>query len=48
MLMKVKQSNEKMNEGLRRLKELFVGPGVDFMVVKGQFVGTYYPKPMLR
>ena len=48
MLMKVKQSNEVMNEGLRRLKELFDERDINYMVVKGQAVGAYYPEPMLR
>ena len=48
MLMKVKQSNEKVNEGLRRLKELFDERGIDYAVVKGQAVGAYYPDPTLR
>ncbi len=45
---KVKQANEKVNEGLRRLKELFDERNINFMVVKGQAVGAYYPNPMLR
>lgn len=48
MLMRVKQGNEEVNGGLRRLMELFDGQGIDFMVVKGQVVGAYYPEPMLR
>lgn len=48
MLMKVKQSNEEVNEGLRRLKELFDERQIEYAVVKGQAVGAYYPEPMLR
>ena len=48
LMMKVKRSNEEVNEGLRRLKELFDERGIDYMVLKGQAVGTYYPNPMLR
>jgi len=48
LLMKVKQSNEEVNEGLLRLKTLFDERGIDYMVVKGQAVGTYYPDPTLR
>ena len=48
LLMKVKRSNEKVNEGIRRLKELFEERGIDYVVVKGQPVGAYYPDPTLR
>jgi len=48
MLMKVKQGNEEVNEGLRRLTVLFDSRGIDYVVVKGQVVGAYYPDPMLR
>ena len=48
LLMKVKRSNEEVNEGIGRLKELFDERGIDYVVVKGQAVGTYYPDPMLR
>lgn len=48
MLVKVKQSNELVNEGLRRLKELFDNREIDYVVVKGQAVGAYYPDPILR
>ena len=48
MLMKVKQSNEEVNKGLRRLKELFDERHVNYVVVKGQTVGAYYPSPTLR
>jgi len=48
MLMKVRLSNEHVNEGLRHLKELFDSRGIDYVVVKGQAVGAYYPDPMLR
>ena len=48
MQMKVKQSNEKLNEGLRRLKNLFDERQIEYKVVKGQTVGAYYPNPMLR
>lgn len=48
LLEKVKQGNEKMSEGLRCLKELFDSRGIDYLVVKGQAVGAYYPNPMLR
>lgn len=48
LMMKVKRSNEEVNEGLRRLKTLLDERGVSFVVVKGQAVGAYYPDPMLR
>lgn len=48
LLMKVKQSNEEANEGLRRLKELFDERHINYVVVKGQAVGAYYPTPALR
>jgi len=48
MLMKVRQSNEEVNKGLRRLKELFDDRGIDYAVVKGQVAGSYYPDPTLR
>ena len=47
-LMKVKRSNELVNGGLRRLKTLLDERGIDFLVVKGQTVGAYYPDPTLR
>lgn len=48
MLMKVKMSNEQVNEGLRRLKELFDERQIEYVVVKGQAVATYYTTPALR
>ena len=48
MRAKVRQMNEEINVGLRRLKELFDERGIDFVVVKGQAVGAYYPDPTLR
>lgn len=48
LLMKVKRSNEEVNEGLRRLKTLLDERGISFVVVKGQAVGAYFPDPMLR
>lgn len=48
LLMKVKKSNEEVNEGLRRLKGLFDERGIGYRVVKGQAVGAYYPTPALR
>lgn len=48
MLMKVRKANDVLNKGLRQLKELFDERGIDFVVVKGQAVGVYYPNPMLR
>ena len=47
-LMKVKQSNEEVREGLRRLIELFDSRGIECVIVKGQAVGAYYPDPTLR
>ena len=47
-LMKVKRSNELVNGGLRQLKALLDERGIDFLVVKGQTVGAYYPDPSLR
>lgn len=48
LLMMVKRNNAKTNEGLRRLKKLFDERGIDYVVVKGQAVGAYYPTPTLR
>ena len=48
MLMKVKRSNEEVNEGLRRLKALFDERQIRYVVVKVQAVGAYYPNPTLR
>ena len=45
---KVKQGNEKVNEGLQRLTALFTERGISYVVVKGQAVGAYYPNPTLR
>lgn len=40
--------NELVNKGLRDLVELLEGHGIDYVVVKGQAVASYYIQPSLR
>jgi len=44
----VENGNEEINRGIRELKELLDARGIEFIVVKGQAVGSYYPNPLLR
>ncbi len=48
LLTKLKQTNEDLNEGVRLLTELFDEKNIDYVIVKGQAVGAYYPTPEMR
>lgn len=40
--------NTHINENLKQLVDLLKRHGIDYVIVKGQTLGTLYPKPLLR
>ena len=48
LLEQIKQNNHIVNKGVVSLKNLFNTNNIQYVVVKGQAVGSYYPDPLLR
>ena len=44
----IKQQSRAANKGVVELNNLFASSGVDYVVVKGQVVASYYPDALLR
>ena len=44
----VEQDNRQLNTAVRTLGRLLTKNGVDYVIVKGQVVGSLYPNPLLR
>ena len=44
----IKQQGSIVNEGVKRIVEIFDEANVDYVIVKGQVVASYYKEPLLR
>jgi len=48
LIEQVKQQGLRVSHGICDLHVVFANSGVDYVVVKGQIVASYYPEPLLR
>lgn len=48
LLEQIKQQSRAVNEGAAKLSELMSNAGVNYAIVKGQVVASYYPDSLLR
>lgn len=44
----IKQQGSVINEGVKRIVDIFDEAGLDYVIVKGQVVASYYREPLLR